>query len=185
MLERAGLTERRRRRRPAAKGGRLYSGQRGQAPNEVWTVDFKGWWYSQARERCEPLPVGDEYTRYILELRAVENARSSSPPDREERRIFHAQGGPSSLFSRPRHVSALRSLREPDSPGACASCGSYDACRGGCMAAKFFTGLPLDGPDPECVHGHGEAALLQASRPLVDAGHSHRGGVFVPLTRRI
>jgi mycofactocin radical SAM maturase len=76
------------------------------------------------------------------------------------------------------------SLREPDSPGACASCGSYDACRGGCMAAKFFTGLPLDGPDPECVHGHGEAALLQASRPLVPAGHSHRGGVFVPLTRR-
>jgi len=79
------------------------------------------------------------------------------------------------------------SLREPDSPGACASCGSYDACRGGCMAAKFFTGLPLDGPDPECVHGHGEAALLAAAspRPLVGAGHSHRGGVFVPLTKRI
>jgi hypothetical protein len=35
----------------------------------------------------------------------------------------------------------------------------FDACRGGCMAAKFFTGLPLDGPDPECVLGHGEAAL--------------------------
>ena len=39
------------------------------------------------------------------------------------------------------------------------SCGMYDACRGGCMAAKFFTGLPLDGPDPECVFGHGERAL--------------------------
>ena len=26
------------------------------------------------------------------------------------------------------------------------------------MAAKFFTGLPLDGPDPECVKGHGERA---------------------------
>ncbi|MBV9097568.1 MAG: mycofactocin radical SAM maturase [Frankiaceae bacterium] len=76
------------------------------------------------------------------------------------------------------------SLREPDSPGACASCGSYDACRGGCMAAKFFTGLPLDGPDPECVHGHGEAALLHASRPLVSAGHSRRAPVLVPLTRR-
>ena len=24
------------------------------------------------------------------------------------------------------------------------------------MAAKFFTGLPLDGPDPECVQGYGE-----------------------------
>ena len=51
------------------------------------------------------------------------------------------------------------SLREPASAGACASCGSYDACQGGCMAAKFFTGLPLDGPDPECVNGHGEALL--------------------------
>ena len=30
------------------------------------------------------------------------------------------------------------------------------------MAAKFFTGLPLDGPDPECVRGFGEAALATA-----------------------
>jgi len=50
-------------------------------------------------------------------------------------------------------------LRGPQSAGACASCGSYDACQGGCMATKFFTGLPLDGPDPECVKGHGEELL--------------------------
>ncbi len=29
------------------------------------------------------------------------------------------------------------------------------------MAAKFFTGLPLDGPDPECVLGHGERLLAE------------------------
>jgi mycofactocin radical SAM maturase len=58
-----------------------------------------------------------------------------------------------------RESGLFRSLREPGSAGACASCGSYDACQGGCMAAKFFTGLPLDGPDPECVKGHGELAL--------------------------
>jgi hypothetical protein len=29
------------------------------------------------------------------------------------------------------------------------------------MAAKFFTGLPLDGPDPECVRGLGETSLAQ------------------------
>ena len=65
-------------------------------------------------------------------------------------------------------------LRQPQSAGACASCGSYDACRGGCMAAKFFTGLPLDGPDPECVYGHGEEALAGASGavPRPGAGHS-------------
>jgi len=74
-------------------------------------------------------------------------------------------------------------LREPTSAGACASCGSYDACQGGCMAAKFFTGLPLDGPDPECVLGHGEAALLAlaaGSAPTPGPGHS----VPVALGRR-
>jgi mycofactocin radical SAM maturase len=50
-------------------------------------------------------------------------------------------------------------LRQPQSTGACVSCGLFDKCRGGCMAAKFFTGLPLDGPDPECVLGHGERLL--------------------------
>ena len=45
------------------------------------------------------------------------------------------------------------------------------------MAAKFFTGLPLDGPDPECVKGHGERALATvagASRPRSFGNHSHR-----------
>ena len=45
------------------------------------------------------------------------------------------------------------------------------------MAASFFVGIPLDGPDPECVRGHGEAAMLAASsatgsantpRPMMD-----------------
>jgi mycofactocin radical SAM maturase len=85
-----------------------------------------------------------------------------------------------------RSSDLFRSLREPQSAGACASCGSFDACRGGCMAAKFFTGLPLDGPDPECVHGHGEAALASldtGSRPHAAIGHSKVGvdGTPVPV----
>ena len=40
------------------------------------------------------------------------------------------------------------------------------------MAAKFFTGLPLDGPDPECVQGYGEAALAGARR-RAQAGQDH------------
>ena len=45
------------------------------------------------------------------------------------------------------------------------------------MAAKFVTGLPLDGPDPECVFGHGEAALAAVPvtvRPTPQADHSAR-----------
>ena len=63
-------------------------------------------------------------------------------------------------------------LREPQSAGACASCGHFDACQGGCMAAKFFTGIPLDGPDPECVLGHGEVAMDSVARASVSKDHS-------------
>jgi len=79
----------------------------------------------------------------------------------------------------------FRTLREPNNPGACASCGSFDACRGGCMAAKFFTGLEMSDPDPECVFGHGEAALAARAvsiRPVSSSDHSRR--VRVALNSR-
>jgi hypothetical protein len=49
------------------------------------------------------------------------------------------------------------------------------------MAAKFFTGLEMSDPDPECVFGHGEAALEAKSlsiRPMSSSDHSRR----VPVT---
>jgi mycofactocin biosynthetic radical S-adenosylmethionine protein MftC len=61
----------------------------------------------------------------------------------------------------------FRELRQPQSAGACQSCSAFDTCQGGCMAAKFFTGLPLDGPDPECVHGHGASSLSIVDRSAV------------------
>ena len=61
------------------------------------------------------------------------------------------------------HSELFSDLRRPQTGGACESCSAFGSCRGGCMAAKFFTGLPLDGPDPECVRGHGEQALAAAA----------------------
>jgi mycofactocin radical SAM maturase len=84
-----------------------------------------------------------------------------------------------------RDSELFRELREPQSAGACASCGSYDACQGGCMAAKFFTGLPLDGPDPECVGGDADLALAgvsSAPRPSMD--HSRPGATPVRFVRK-
>ena len=49
------------------------------------------------------------------------------------------------------------------------------------MAAKFFTGLPLDGPDPECVFGHGEAALAALG---VDGDPPSGGGPLAAACRR-
>ena len=70
-------------------------------------------------------------------------------------------------------------LRSPTTGGACAKCSFFDTCRGGCMAAKFFTGLPLDGPDPECVQGYGEAALA-AERTVPKSAVDHSRAI--PLT---
>lgn len=84
-----------------------------------------------------------------------------------------------------KNAPLFRELREPQSAGACGSCGHYDSCRGGCMAAKFFTGLPLDGPDPECVQGHSAAALAgdrEAPRPRADHSRGKRIRQPVPLT---
>jgi putative transposase len=71
-----GLTEKRAGRR-VASGGRISSGRKASAPNEVWTVDFKGWWHDH-QGRCEPLTVRDEYSRYVLELRALPDARTAT-----------------------------------------------------------------------------------------------------------
>ncbi|MEU6423806.1 mycofactocin radical SAM maturase [Streptomyces spiralis] len=80
-----------------------------------------------------------------------------------------------------RESELFAELRRPSTGGACSGCPAYDTCQGGCMAAKFFTGLPLDGPDPECVKGHGAAALSAVARdalPRQGNDHSHR---TVPL----
>ncbi len=73
------------------------------------------------------------------------------------------------------HSDLFTELRSPTTGGACTRCSHFDACRGGCMAAKFFTGLPLDGPDPECVRGFGESALRaerEVPMPAVDHSRS-------------
>ena len=70
------------------------------------------------------------------------------------------------------HSELFADLRSPQTGGACTKCAHFDACRGGCMAAKFFTGLPLDGPDPECVQGYGETALAaRDARPVTPRSH--------------
>jgi putative transposase len=96
VLKRAGLTQKRRRGH-ATDAGRLCNGRRASAPNEVWTVDFKGWWRN-GDKRCEPLTVRDEHSRYVLEVRAVEDARSETVRKSFEQ-LFERQGLPQAIRS--------------------------------------------------------------------------------------
>jgi len=42
-----------------------------QAPNEVWTVDFKGWFRTRDGQRVDPLTVRDLFSRYLLGIRLL------------------------------------------------------------------------------------------------------------------
>jgi len=66
ILKRANKVRARRRNRPpnvVERAPQVYA----KAPNDVWTVDFKGWWKSLDGERCEPLTVRDAFSRFVLE----------------------------------------------------------------------------------------------------------------------
>ncbi len=97
VLERAGLTKRRRLRK-RGESGRLASGLKASTPNEVWSVDFKGWWKDRSGRRIEPLTVRDEHSRMILEMRALEDARTQSVRACFER-LFERHGLPGAIRS--------------------------------------------------------------------------------------
>lgn len=47
-------------------------------PNDLWTIDFKGWWRSGRGERCEPFTVRDAFSRCVLAVDLVRNTNTST-----------------------------------------------------------------------------------------------------------
>ena len=47
-------------------------------PNHVWTIDFKGWWYTRNRERFEPLTIRDDFSRYLLCAQSLVDGRTET-----------------------------------------------------------------------------------------------------------
>lgn len=68
------------------------------APNDIWTVDFKGWWRLGNRERCEPLTVRDAYSRFVLAVQLLDNARAETVGT-EFTRLFQLYGLPKVIKS--------------------------------------------------------------------------------------
>src|SRR5262249_25386799 len=48
------------------------------APNLLWQMDFKGWITLNNGERCHPLTVIDDHSRYVPCLKACANQQSST-----------------------------------------------------------------------------------------------------------
>lgn len=70
ILRRANKVRERRKRAPISVIDQAPTLRAG-APNDVWTVDFKGWWRVLDGSRCEPLTVRDSYSRFVLALSAT------------------------------------------------------------------------------------------------------------------
>src|SRR5438128_7122783 len=47
-------------------------------PDDLWTMDFKGWWRARNGQRCEPFTVRDAYSRFVLAARLMPNSRGES-----------------------------------------------------------------------------------------------------------
>ena len=62
-------------------------------PNQVWTVDFKGWFCTADGQRQEPLTVRDLFSRYGLCLRLLPN-QDDTGARRVFQRLFRQRGLP-------------------------------------------------------------------------------------------
>ena len=70
LFDRAGLTVRRKLRRRATPSISAPFAACGD-PNEVWCIDFKGWFLTGDGKRCEPLTLSDAHSRYLLRCQAL------------------------------------------------------------------------------------------------------------------
>jgi transposase InsO family protein len=69
ILQRHGLVVRRRLRRHGAPSP--WPLRAVTAANEVWGIDFKGWFRTGDGKRCDPLSVSDLASRYVIRLQSV------------------------------------------------------------------------------------------------------------------
>jgi putative transposase len=69
LFDREGLTVRRkfRRRSPPSSAPFAHCG----GPNDVWCIDFKGWFLTGDGTHCEPLTLSDAHSRYLLRCQAM------------------------------------------------------------------------------------------------------------------
>jgi transposase InsO family protein len=69
LFDREGLTVKRRLRRRSPPSSAPFA--HCAAANDVWCIDFKGWFLTGDGGRCEPLTITDAHSRYLLRCQAL------------------------------------------------------------------------------------------------------------------
>lgn len=94
ILKRANKVRERRRRAPLSvveQAPTLAAAE----PNDVWTVDFKGWWRVLDGTKCEPLTVRDSASRYVLAI--VASSTACAPTRKLFEQLFRRNGVPKAI----------------------------------------------------------------------------------------
>ena len=92
IFKRNGLVESRRR-RPGVFTVERSTLTAAERVNQVWAVDFKGWFMLGDESRCDPLTVSDLCSRYLLQIKA-QPQQTVRPTQRSFRDLFRVQGLP-------------------------------------------------------------------------------------------
>lgn len=96
LFTREGLVKRRPRRREGRHPGR--TAQVVSAPNELWTIDFKGDFRTGDGQKCYPLTVADAHTRFLLGCDALGSTAHGGAQAVVER-LFRTYGLPQAIRS--------------------------------------------------------------------------------------
>lgn len=94
ILKRANLVRERRKRGPMSVIEQAPS-VKATSSNDVWTVDFKGWWRVLDGSRCEPLTVRDAASRFVLAMVATATSVEAVRPIFEQ--LFRRYGVPNAI----------------------------------------------------------------------------------------
>jgi transposase InsO family protein len=68
------------------------------APNDVWSIDYKGQFYMENRQVCYPLTLSDNFSRFLLCCQALEGPRYDPTRHRMES-VFREYGLPDVIRS--------------------------------------------------------------------------------------
>lgn len=95
LLKREGLVEARRRQRRPTPLTQPFGPVR--APNDLWCIDFKGWFRTRDGQRCDPLTLSDAHSRFLLDCRIVAPTDDGVRPVVD--RAFRTYGLPAAIRS--------------------------------------------------------------------------------------
>lgn len=98
LLERAGMVQIRRVRPKRTSHPTQAPVLMLKAPNDVWTVDYKGWWLSPTGQRWEPLTIRDAFSRFVLRIELL-HSTSGAVARKVFEKVFSEYGLPKAILS--------------------------------------------------------------------------------------